>query len=1185
MFISEGRPVLSPSDLRLASACEFAVLRGLDETLGQLPRRRVVPDPMLERVAELGAVHEQAELRRLSAAHPGGVRTMARPRSTREAYAAGMADTLAAIAGDAEVLAQATLFDGRFGGFADFLERTEAGWLVSDTKLARTESVAALLQVGAYAALLADAGVPVAPFARLVLGSGERVDLPLREVLPVYRQRRARLESLVDGHLAAESAAAWGADGVTACGRCEVCEEQLHEHGDLLLVAGMRAGTRRRLLDAGIPDLAALAASEGPVDGVSAVRLERLRAQARLQLLQGDSGGSAASDGVRHEVIDADVLRRLPRPSPGDIFFDFEGDPLWSERGSSVWGLEYLFGLVEVDHLDQDPTAAPRFTAFWAHDRAAEKRALEDFVAHVRARRQRWPELHIYHYAPYEVAALTRLAARHSTCEDAIDDLLRDGVFVDLYATVRGGIRVGQRSYSIKKLEPLYMGARTAEVQKGDDSIVEYHRFRAARDADRVDAAAQILAGIAAYNEEDCISTWRLRDWLVAQAGGVEAVGAAAEARPERVPNDRRLAQLEVEARVRALVEDVPAAERTEEHRAVAMVAASVLYHAREVKPFWWKHYDRILQPSDQWMRETGVATVVGEPEVTEPWQVPPGKRAPRRTFTVEVDPVGGAPLSIGATKALYAAPAAFPAPKDHDPRAAHVLSPASVEIVEAVDVLAPNGRQHQRLTVCENAPGGERVDSFPVAFVPGSPPGSGSIDAALEELADEVVAAHPAMAARAGIDVLLRRPPRLRDVADAALPRVGEGPDRHVDAVTAALRAMSDSYVAVQGPPGTGKTYVGAHVIARLVADGWAVGVTAQSHAAVEHVLDAVVAAGVPGGQVAKEPRHTPAPTWRALRKADDLAGFVAERRAAGEGFVLGGTAWDLTNTHRVGRGSLDLVVVDEAGQFSLAKTLAVSMAGARLLLLGDPAQLPQVSQGTHAEPIDESALGWLAGGAAILPEDLGYFLETTWRMHPRLTEVVSGLAYADQLRAEESVTSARTLDGVDPGLHVQVVDHTDNARWSPEEATAVVDLVRDLLTRTWHDPQERGADGIPVGPRLLTAGDVIVITPFNAQVGTLKVALRDAGLDDVRVGTVDRFQGQEAAVAILSMATSSPAESSRGMDFVLDRQRLNVAISRGKYAAWIVRSPALTDLAPRTPKELLALGAFLALTESGAT
>ncbi|MGL5850935.1 MAG: TM0106 family RecB-like putative nuclease, partial [Phycicoccus sp.] len=365
MFLlgDERRLVVSASDLRTASACEFALVAGLDVLRGLRPRPSEVDDPMLARVAELGDHHEQNELRRLSREHPGRVVQLARPEYTPSGLARAMAGTLDALGSGAEVVYQATLFDGGFVGHADFVERTPDGWLVSDTKLARSASVPALLQVAAYAALLDGAGVDTAPTARLVLGGGEVRDLPLAEILPVYRVRRARLDALLGEHLADDAPATWGDPRWLACGRCEVCGPEVEAARDLLLVAGVRGPTRRRLLEAGVQTIDDLAVRTEPVLDVREATLARLREQARLQLEQeADPAG-----GVRHEVVDESALLMMPEPSPGDVFFDFEGDPLWQERGSPTWGLEYLFGLVEVD------TGEPVSRAFWAHDRAAER--------------------------------------------------------------------------------------------------------------------------------------------------------------------------------------------------------------------------------------------------------------------------------------------------------------------------------------------------------------------------------------------------------------------------------------------------------------------------------------------------------------------------------------------------------------------------------------------------------------------------------------------------------------------------------------------------------------------------------------------------------------------------------------------------------------------------------------------
>src|SRR5690606_8720632 len=290
---------------------------------------------------------------------------------------------------------------------------------------------------------------------------------------------------------------------------------------------------------------------------------------------------------------------------------------------------------------------------------------------------------------------------------------------------------------------------------------------------------------------------------------------------------------------------------------------------------------------------------------------------------------------------------------------------------------------------------------------------------------------------------------------------------------------------------------------------------------------------------------------------------------------------AWDFSHEQRVPRGSLDLLVIDEAGQFSLASTIAVACAARRLLLLGDPQQLPQVSQGTHPEPVDTSALGWVLDGAEVIPPELGFFLARTWRMHPDVARPVSHLSYAGRLASHPS-TALRTLDGVEPGLHPRPVRHRGNSTQSPEEAEQVVAIVRDLLGRPWTATEQADGEVRMLPPRPLGQEDLIVVTPYNAQQVMVEEALAAAGWDRIPVGTVDRFQGQEAVVAIVSLAASSGRDAPRGPDFLLLQNRLNVAVSRAQHAAYLVYSPGLLDELPRTPEGVTRLSAFARLVRA---
>ena len=437
-----------------------------------------------------------------------------------------------------------------------------------------------------------------------------------------------------------------------------------------------------------------------------------------------------------------------------------------------------------------------------------------------------------------------------------------------------------------------------------------------------------------------------------------------------------------------------------------------------------------------------------------------------------------------------------------------------------------------------------------------------------------------------ASADLLFRRAPRLKKSASNAknaenaenLPREVDfsGSDLPtVDAVHAAVRALDHSYVAVQGPPGAGKTFLASHVIARLVAEGAKVGVVAQSHAVIENLMLACCARD--GFDVSRAVRLrgksvTPDTPWSEVSDSE-----LVELISGEGGLLFGGTVWDYVSERRVPAGSLDVLVVDEAGQFSLTNTVAAARAARSVLLLGDPQQLPQVSTGVHPYPVDVSALGWLSDGAAALDPRFGYFLGESWRMDSALCERVSWLSY-DGALASAAATAGRALRGVEPGLVSYPVEHVGCSVRSVQEAQAVVDCVRELLGSEW--VPAAGAESRP-----LAAEDCIVVAAYNAQVDCVREALVAAGLADssgagVRVGTVDKFQGQEAAVVLVSLA-SSRVDSGRGAGFVLSPNRLNVAVSRGQWRAVLVHSPLVARSVPQDVEEVLALSGFAGLVE----
>ena len=691
---------------------------------------------------------------------------------------------------------------------------------------------------------------------------------------------------------------------------------------------------------------------------------------------------------------------------------------------------------------------------------------------------------------------------------------------------------------------------------------------------------------------------------------------------PVESEDERHLIQQQLDERLQALERAKEPTHFTEDERTLAFALAATNYHRRERAPFWREHMRRLYEPVASWAGSRDCA-VFESVQVISDWQKATVGSGQVRVLRAVALVGEGSALKVGRDKALYVMYEAAHAParavdamesqvntfRHANPGAyvprtvarvgffgAHLLEAAPAEEPVSADGLARVVLVvEERIRVKD-----EPHEVLPVALAPAATVPTVALEQSLQDFARSVDASLPDVlpaseavgvegspgeaiepaagsVSAAALDILYRRPPRL--VTGGSLPTEADfsGEDLPmVRAVHAAVCALDSSYVAVQGPPGSGKTFLGSHVIASLVAAGWRVGVVAQSHAVVENMLAAVVERGLfPAERVAKLAGTSQRPDfpWAEWSRAT-----VQQRcggGANGEGFVFGGTAWNFSNASLFEQASLDLLVVDEAGQFSLANTLAVARSARNLLLLGDPQQLPQVSSAPHPYPVDISTLSWLSGDAPTVDERFGYFLPVSWRMHPQLCAPVSRLSYGGRL-VSAPAAALRHLEGRDPGLQVVPVSHRRCTVRSEVEAAEVVRLAQEFVGARWD-----AGDG---AVRALTGDDIVVVAAYNAQVDTIVQHLERAGLRDaqghgVRVGTVDKFQGQQAPVTVVSLAASNAGASGRGAEFLLSPNRLNVAISRGQWCSVLVCSSMIHRFVPATAQQLAVLGDFMVL------
>jgi uncharacterized protein len=1121
----DGRLIYSASDLNDFLECEHLTELERRVAFGELARPE--QDASAKLLAGKGEEHERYHLNVLRQLHGTALVEFERPENTIEGFQRAEAMTVAAMQRGAPVIYQATFFDGTFVGRADFLRRIDTpserfrwNYEVVDTKLALQPKPYYLVQLCNYSEHVARVTGTAPEYAAIVLGSGREHRFRMNDYAAYYRHLKAsflaRVAELRDTYPLV-------CNHCQVCRWADVCERRRDEDDHLSIVAWMRRDQIARLEAAGIPTLAALADAtdeQRPREMVEST-FEKLRTQAHLQHKQRRAFANGA--GQKHfyqfrEAAEGDGFSKLPPPARSDVFFDIEGDPLYRPDR----GLYYLFGIYLPDE--------DRYQCWWAKNPQEERVAFEAVMDFFAERRKQYPQMHVYHYGSYDVDALKRLAGQFASRGDLLDDFLRRELFADLFTIVRQALFASQPGYSLKKMEAFYEFKRETVTLGGDDSIVMFEAWLESHND-------TLLADIERYNADDCRSTYELHRWLLArrdelgERNGAPPPWRADPSAKEPEPEPERTA---LEAQ---LLDGLPPIDGPDDLREAAesvrgrwLLGHLLTYHRREAKPAWWKHFERLANPNE--LEQHDHEAIGGLELATDvaPYKLKETDRTsvytyrfPPQEHHLDKSPID--PHSGGAAGELV-----------------HVDDANRTLAIKLRNTILPEQLR---------------------ALIPGTPLPTVKQRAAIERVARLYVDGRLAQAYPATNDLLLARTSRLRDVT----PGDAIQPDA-VDSASVSQRvaAVDSSYLFIQGPPGSGKSTRAARAIADLLAAGKRVGILANSHRAIHALLHKVEKLahddGVHFRGCHKHSKQTEDSEFRSLLgvplidSRDDGDALVAYELGSGTSF-----AW---SEERLA-GTYDYLFIDEAGQVSLADALGASLAARNVVLLGDPLQLKQVSQAAHPAGTEYSILQHLLGDDETIRPERGIFLDISYRMQPEICDFVSKAVYEGRLHADESTRLHRVespgLSGA--GLRFVAVTHSGCKRKSPEEAEVVAEAIAQLVQGTVT------LDGN--APRPFAQHDVLVVAPYNAQRRLIGKLLAERGLGDVRVGTVDKFQGQEAPVVFYSMTTSSGEDMPRDMAFLFEKNRLNVAISRAQCMTVLVCSPRLLEVRCNTPEQMV--------------
>ena len=1127
MKIIKNKFLISPGDLNNFVACKFTIKNEIKFHNKEISKSEEKVNDKLWK--KMGIEHEKKYFQILKDKYKKSI-SIKSDLDEKNRFD----ETLRAMEKGYELIYHAYLIDGELRGEADFLIKCSTpskfgdySYEVYDTKITRNLRPRHLTQITAYSDMVGKIQKILPDKMYLIDGSDEAHSFKTIEYIDLFNHGKKEFLKFLS-NVNKEKIYPEKCSYCNLCDWRDVCDKIWEDDNYVNLVAGSNKSQIEKLKKNKVKTVEQLAKTKLLATDlkINTESFDKIKSQAQLQEEKRKTGEDKII------FLDPDFGKgfyKLPKPDDGDVFFDIEGFPRMDRP------FEYLHGLYYKEK------GKLKFKDLWAKkfERESEKNIFIELINFFEKHFEKHPNAHIYHYAPYEKRAIRELAAAYSAefpkGDIVNDNLLRKEKYVDLFNIVKQCIRTSEKDMSLKSIEKFYNFERKADIVKADDSVIKYDNWIATKDEKN-------KKDIINYNEEDCISTYYLREFLVKNKP--ENINWFLKPEPikkedqeihkyrRKTPN--KLSREEVELDLNNRLEKK---KNKSNENFVENLKNFIGFHWKSNKPEFWEVFDRAekthLELEDDTECIANCVMIDDKPQTTDDGFIY-SYRFNDQNYKLKEGKAAFDAHQIKGIGTIYSIEEKFP-----DKNIVKIF----------VSKRRKNVEMPSLLTLGNN-----------------TPPQVHQHDQALNKFLNDYID-NDGKNYKSIMDMLERNTPDIKGVK-----RGSNLIDEQKDLISQSseiVQNLNNSYLSIQGPPGTGKTYSSASIIIELMKAGKKVGVTSNSHEAIKTLLIAI--------EQQAEKQNFKFSGMRKARSSDKYDWKFIKDITTGKPLnfddylLYAGTSWFFVDPRM--NKTLDYLFIDEAGQVTLGTTIANATAAKNLVLIGDQMQLSQPMRAKHEGYAKLSSLDFVLENNDTIPPDTGIFLNITRRLNKKICNYISTSFYDSRLTSDP-VTETRSvnlkLDPIkDEGLFYVPIEHSGCSQRSDEEA--------DLIEKTYNRIIKKE---FKVGKKLgkISSKDIMVVAPYNAQANNIRERLKKKN-DDVRVGTIDLFQGQEAKVVLISMTTSDVESLPRHKDFFFSRNRLNVAISRAECVAIIIFNENLLLASASSIKEMKLMNSFCKL------